>query len=158
MSIGVLGLGGLLTLAGLYGLYNVHIAEHSEGVTYFVGIIESKLGGVLAMFGSLIVLFFLPWLDSSKVRSGNFRPMFKPFFWLFLVNAIFLGWMGAAPADGCFAKDSHACPMEIVTLENGDKVKSVATIWTNPLISQIATAYYFLYFLIFIKFQYKFIL
>jgi ubiquinol-cytochrome c reductase cytochrome b/c1 subunit len=50
----------------------------------------------------VIILFFLPWLDSSKVRSGNYRPMFKWFFWLFVLNAMMLGWLGSKPAEGIF--------------------------------------------------------
>ncbi|MDP9138168.1 MAG: cytochrome b/b6, partial [Pseudomonadota bacterium] len=62
--------------------------------------IPHKLSGVVAMFGSLLVLFFLPWLDSSRVRSGNFRPLFKPFFWVFVAVCIGLGYLGAKPAEG----------------------------------------------------------
>ncbi len=47
-----------------------------------------KLWGVLAMFGSILLLFFLPWLDKSPVRSGSYRPMFKRFFWLLVVDVI----------------------------------------------------------------------
>src|SRR5690606_23729599 len=56
----------------------------------------------LAMFGSIAVLFFLPWLDTSKVRSAVYRPWYKLFFWLFVANAIFLGWLGAKPAEGSY--------------------------------------------------------
>ena len=45
-------------------------------------ILPAKLWGVLAMFGSILLLFFLPWLDKSPVRSGAYRPVFKLFFWL----------------------------------------------------------------------------
>ena len=45
-------------------------------------ILPAKLWGVLAMFGSILLLFFLPWLDKSPVRSGTYRPVFKRFFWL----------------------------------------------------------------------------
>lgn len=61
--------------------------------------IPSKLGGVLFMFGALLILFALPWLDSAKTRSGAYRPFFKPFYWLFIFNFVFLGWLGAKPAD-----------------------------------------------------------
>jgi ubiquinol-cytochrome c reductase cytochrome b subunit len=64
--------------------------------------IPDKLGGVLFMFGSLLILFALPWLDRSPVRSGAYRPLFKPFFWLFVLNFILLGWLGGKPADGYF--------------------------------------------------------
>ena len=63
-------------------------------------LIDSKLGGVLAMFGSIAILFFLPWLDTSDVRSGRYRPAFKVFFWVFAINAVFLGYLGSRPAEG----------------------------------------------------------
>jgi ubiquinol-cytochrome c reductase cytochrome b subunit len=44
--------------------------------------IPAKLLGVLAMFASILLLFFLPWLDTSPVRSGNYRPLFRKFFWI----------------------------------------------------------------------------
>lgn len=63
-------------------------------------LIDSKLGGVLAMFGSIAILFLVPWLDTSSVRSSNYRPTYKVFFWLFVVNSIFLGYLGSRPAAG----------------------------------------------------------
>ncbi len=62
--------------------------------------VPSKLGGVLLMFGSIGVLFILPWLDTSKVRSGAYRPLFKQFFWIFVVVCLGLGYLGAQPAEG----------------------------------------------------------
>ncbi len=64
--------------------------------------IPNKLAGVLAMFGAIIVLVFLPWLDSAKVRSSRFRPLAKRFFWLFVVVCILLGWLGSKPAEGVY--------------------------------------------------------
>ena len=64
--------------------------------------IPDKLGGVLFMFGSIAILFVLPWLDRSEVKSGKYRPLFKPFFWLFIINFVFLGWLGGQPAEGKF--------------------------------------------------------
>lgn len=61
--------------------------------------VPSKLGGVALMFGSIFVLFFLPWLDRSKVRSANFRPMYKIAFWLFVINCLILGYVGGKPAE-----------------------------------------------------------
>jgi ubiquinol-cytochrome c reductase cytochrome b subunit len=58
-------------------------------------ILDSKLLGVIFFGGSILILFFLPWLDTSKVRSGTFRPAFKWFYWLFVVNFILLMWYGA---------------------------------------------------------------
>ena len=62
--------------------------------------IPSKLGGVVAMFGSIAVLAFLPWLDTSKVKSASFRPVYKVFFWVFVLVSIGLGYLGAMPAEG----------------------------------------------------------
>ena len=64
--------------------------------------VPDKLGGVLAMFGAIAVLFILPWLDRSPVRSGRFRPIFKIFFWLLLADCVLLGYIGAMPAEGLY--------------------------------------------------------
>ncbi|MSO88374.1 MAG: cytochrome b [Rhodospirillaceae bacterium] len=64
--------------------------------------IPDKLIGVLAMFGSIFVLFLLPWLDTSRVRSGTFRPAYKKLFWVFVVDCIVLGYVGANPPEGYF--------------------------------------------------------
>lgn len=71
--------------------------------------IPDKLGGVIIMFGSLLVLFVLPWLDSSKVKSGNYRPMFKIFFALFVVNFVALGYLGKEPPEGIYVILSRIC-------------------------------------------------
>ena len=60
---------------------------------------EAKLAGVLAMVGAVAVLFVLPWLDTSKVRSARFRPLYRVFFWLFAIDCLILGWIGAQPAE-----------------------------------------------------------
>ena len=64
--------------------------------------IPSKLGGVIAMFGAIIVLAFLPWLDSCKVRSSKYRPLAKQFFWIFVATCIGLGYLGAQPPEGIY--------------------------------------------------------
>lgn len=91
----------------------------------FTGIvlIDAKLGGVLAMFGAIGVLFALPWLDRVSVRSATFRPLYKKFFWLFLVVCLVLGYVGGKPAEQPYIT-----------------------------IGQIATAYYFFHFLILLPF------
>ena len=82
--------------------------------------IPAKLMGVIAMFGSILVWFFLPWLDTSPVRSGHYRPLFRKFFWFGLIPAMaVLFYCGGAPAEEPFV-----------------------------MMSQIATAYYFLHFLV----------
>jgi len=64
--------------------------------------IPSKLGGVVAMFGAIVVLAFLPWLDSAKTRSSRYRPLAKQFFWIFVVVCVLLGWLGGKPAEGVY--------------------------------------------------------
>jgi len=82
--------------------------------------IPAKLLGVAAMFSSILLLFFLPWLDPSPVRSGHYRPVFRRFFWFGLVPCVLiLGYCGGAPAE----------PVYI-------------------MVSQVAAAYYFAHFLI----------
>ena len=66
------------------------------------GIIDAKFFGVVAMFGAIAVLALVPWLDTSSVRSGRYRPMFKWWFWLFVVNFVVLTWVGAMPAEGIY--------------------------------------------------------
>ncbi len=61
--------------------------------------VEAKLAGVIAMFGSIFVLFALPWLDTAKVRSGKFRPIFRWFFLIFLVDCLLLGFVGGKPPN-----------------------------------------------------------
>ena len=89
--------------------------------------IPSKLGGVILMFSSILVLFFLPWLDKSPVRSSNYRPWNRIAFALFVLDCIFLGYLGGNPPEQPFI-----------------------------LMSQIATFYYFLYFFIIIPLIAKF--
>ena len=81
--------------------------------------IDAKLWGVLAMFSAILLLFFLPWLDTSPVRSNNYRPLMKQLFWLFVIDVIILGICGGKPAGEPWLR-----------------------------ISQIASAYYFAHFLI----------
>ena len=59
--------------------------------------VESKLGGVLLMFAGVLILYVLPWLDTSKVRSATFRPIYKQLFWIFVLDCIFLGYIGFNP-------------------------------------------------------------
>ena len=61
--------------------------------------IPNKLMGVLAMFGAIGLLFVLPWLDTSKVRSMRYRPSARMFFWIFVITCIVLGFCGAHEPD-----------------------------------------------------------
>ena len=62
--------------------------------------IDAKLGGVIGLFGSVIVLFFLPWLDTSPVRSARYRPLYKWFFWILIIDVLVLAWSGASAPEG----------------------------------------------------------
>ena len=62
--------------------------------------IPNKLLGVVALFASILILAFLPWLDTSKVKSATYRPLYKQFFWIFVAACIGLGWLGSKPAEG----------------------------------------------------------
>ncbi|MDP7668228.1 MAG: cytochrome b N-terminal domain-containing protein [Rhodospirillales bacterium] len=92
-----------------------------RAITFDIWFISAKLIGVIAMFASIAVLFLLPWLDTSPVRSATFRPVFKQFFWILVIDCVVLGYVGANPPEG----------------------------WFIPL-GQIATAYYFIHFLVLI--------
>jgi ubiquinol-cytochrome c reductase cytochrome b/c1 subunit len=62
--------------------------------------IPNKLLGVVMMFGSIAMLFLLPWLDTSRVKSANYRPLYRQFFWIFVAVCIGLGWLGSQPPEG----------------------------------------------------------
>jgi ubiquinol-cytochrome c reductase cytochrome b subunit len=62
--------------------------------------IPNKLLGVAAMFGSIFILFLLPWLDTSPVRSARFRPIFRFFFWVFVADCVLLTFAGGRPPEG----------------------------------------------------------
>ena len=64
--------------------------------------IPSKLFGVMAIFASIGILVFLPWLDTSQVRSTKYRPFYKWFFWLFVFTCLALGYLGSKPAEGAY--------------------------------------------------------
>ena len=64
--------------------------------------IPNKLAGVTAMFSAIIVLAFLPWLDSAKTRSSRYRPLAKQFFWIFVIVCVLLGYLGAQPPEGIY--------------------------------------------------------
>jgi ubiquinol-cytochrome c reductase cytochrome b subunit len=64
--------------------------------------IPDKLAGVLAMFGSIGLLFLVPWLDTSRVRSCTFRPIYKWFVFVLAIDMLVLGWCGANPPEGYF--------------------------------------------------------
>jgi ubiquinol-cytochrome c reductase cytochrome b/c1 subunit len=69
--------------------------------------VPSKLLGVIAAFGAILVLFFLPWLDTSPVRSARFRPIYKKIYWLLVVDVLALGWVGDHPPEGIVVTIGH---------------------------------------------------
>jgi ubiquinol-cytochrome c reductase cytochrome b/c1 subunit len=81
--------------------------------------VPDKLMGVVAMLSAILILAALPWLDTSKIRSAVFRPLYKQFYWILLIDVLVLGYVGAMPAEGLYL-----------------------------LIARVATAYYFIHFLI----------
>jgi ubiquinol-cytochrome c reductase cytochrome b subunit len=64
--------------------------------------IPDKLLGVIAMFSSIIILIFAPWLDTSRVRSSKYRPIYKWFLFLFLFTVVALGYLGSKPPEGAY--------------------------------------------------------
>src|ERR1700722_4730617 len=76
--------------------------------------IPQKLVGVLVLFGAILILAFIPWLDTSPVRSTRFRPMLKPFFWLFVVDCIVLGYCGAQSVDAAWNLGGIPLPLVLV--------------------------------------------
>ena len=81
--------------------------------------VPDKLGGVIALAAAILVLFVVPWLDTSKVRSARFRPIYKQLSWVLIADVLVLGWVGKNPPEGAFV-----------------------------LIGQLATTYYFVHFLV----------
>jgi quinol-cytochrome oxidoreductase complex cytochrome b subunit len=83
--------------------------------------IPHKAGGILAMVGAILVLFLIPFIDSSYIRNTTYRPIFKVCFWLFISDFVILMWIGQKPV-----RDTYI------------------------FVGQIATLYYFVFFLILI--------
>jgi ubiquinol-cytochrome c reductase cytochrome b subunit len=75
-----------------------------RAIDFNIGPIDSKLGGVLAMFASIGILFVLPWLDTSRVRSMRYRPIARQFFLIFVVACLVLGWCGGQNPGKILAK------------------------------------------------------
>jgi len=97
--------------------------------------IPDKLSGVIAMFGAIAMLFVLPWLNTSKVKSMRYRPTMKIYFLIFVAVCLVLGWCGAQLPDDPVIPGVHT-----FTLVDSDLNSYV---W----LSRVATLYYFAYFL-----------
>jgi ubiquinol-cytochrome c reductase cytochrome b subunit len=86
-----------------------------RAIDFNIGPIDSKLGGVIAMFGAIAVLFVLPWLDTSSVRSMRYRPIARQFFIIFVFVCLALGWCGAQnPANLLFRASPYRATIEWV--------------------------------------------
>ncbi len=70
-----------------------------RAITFDIWFVPAKLIGVAAMFGSIAIFFLLPWLDTSPVRSATFRPYYKQVYWVFVIDVVVLGWVGAHTPD-----------------------------------------------------------
>lgn len=68
---------------------------------------SAKLAGVLAMFGSLVLLALLPWLDTSPVKSCRYRPVYRVFILIFVADVLLLGYCGGKPAEGWYVSASQ---------------------------------------------------
>ena len=68
--------------------------------------IPNKLIGVLVLGGAIVTLVFIPWLDTSRVRSCRFRPLMKQFFWVFAVDCVMLGYCGSQSVDAARCRHS----------------------------------------------------
>ncbi len=144
-----------------------------RAITFDIGPIPAKLLGVGAMFGSILILFVLPWLDTSKVRSMRYRPFAKQAFVIFVLASIGLGFCGANDPDKLvftfrsdqLALNYTATTGETVTEVFDDFAAAKAKLGALPptaggsievrqtgfkwlWLSQILGAYYFLYFLV----------
>nr|ACL52304.1 cytochrome b [Peucaea cassinii]QHR76874.1 cytochrome b [Peucaea cassinii] len=64
--------------------------------------IPNKLGGVLALAASILVLFLIPLLHTSKLRSMTFRPLSQILFWTLVANVLILTWVGSQPVEHPF--------------------------------------------------------
>jgi ubiquinol-cytochrome c reductase cytochrome b subunit len=107
----------------------LHTPAHVVPEWYFLSFyailrsIPHKAGGIVAMGGAIIVLFLIPFIYNSDVRNTTYRPLFKICFWLFISDFIILTWIGQKPVRDTFI-----------------------------YVGQVATAYYFLFFLVLIPF------
>lgn len=103
---------------------SIHTPAHIVPEWYFLPFytilrsIPHKVGGVVSMFGAILILFIVPFVNTSEVRSTRFRPLFKIFYWLLVTDFMLLLWVGQQPV-----KDSYV------------------------LVGQVATFYYFLFFI-----------
>jgi ubiquinol-cytochrome c reductase cytochrome b subunit len=159
----LLGAGGLLAALGIVGALTPHFGIPLTGLS----LMDAKLVGVLAMFGSIAVLFVMPWLDWHPVRSARYRPLYRLALILFVVMVFVLGYCGASVADAkIFAFEMPRMLFSdaaFATIVEGGKASdyilfkfiaddhghhSVLFMFTSTHLSLLATLYYFGFFLV----------
>ena len=99
-----------------------------RAATFDIWFVSAKLIGVILMFGSILLLLFLPWLDGSPVRSARYRPIYKYVFWFLVIDTVILGIVGGSPPN--------------------DPVFPGIESFTYLILGQITTVYYFMHFLV----------
>jgi ubiquinol-cytochrome c reductase cytochrome b subunit len=80
-----------------------------RAITFDILIIDAKFGGVIAMGGAILILFALPWLDTSKIKSMRYRPIARLWWIVFVLNFLMLGVCGAMPAEPPWTVISLIC-------------------------------------------------
>jgi len=98
-----------------------------RAMTFDIGPMEANLNGVMVLMAAIAILLFVPWLDRSPIRSSRYRPLYRCFYWLWIGDVVWLGWLATLPVD------DH----------------------TN-FMAQIGTGYYFTFFLIIMPFLPRF--
>ncbi|HBH88497.1 MAG TPA: cytochrome b [Hyphomonadaceae bacterium] len=106
-----------------------------RAITFDIGPIPAKLGGVIAMFGAIAVLFVLPWLDTSKVRSLRYRPLARQFFLGFVAVCLLLGVAGASNPDDIVIKTGEDTLRYEVALEEAPEAVAVAEAHHGKIVS-----------------------
>ena len=116
----IFGLAGLVSFLGLKGKGKIIAAVAAVVAIILLKTFDAKFWGVLVMGGAVVILFFLPWLDNSPVKSIRYRPSWhKWLYGIFVILFVVLAYLGIQP------------PSE-----------------TGTLIAQIGTPYYFAFFLL----------
>ncbi|MEC7576766.1 MAG: cytochrome b/b6, partial [Pseudomonadota bacterium] len=129
-----------------------------------IALIEAKLGGVIAMFGAIVLLLIMPWLDTHPVRSARYRPLYKKALLVFVFGVVVLGYAGSQPADkvywqtcigseaACSASDDHHGAATDTAHTGDDHAKPekapMVLKFDNTMLAQIFTIYYYVFFLV----------
>ena len=116
--------------------------------------VSAKLGGVLAKFGSIAMLFILPWLDSHPIRSARFRPLLRIAILLFTATVFILGYAGSQPADKVYWSTCMGETSACEAVAHGDTShieagqEPLVLKFDNTMLAQAFTGLYFMFFLI----------